>query len=837
MFNKISLKIGALLVAVIVAYLLLIIFVISPKITDYLRTIEENNAKIKLEKIASSIDSQAQMSKMLQEQTLLAYKKSIKDITSIAYIILEENYRLYKKNQITKEEAIKQSFDTIAKIKYGHELDYIYILDEKGNLVLHPDKRYANTNIYYTPDLNGKLFVHDIINNSMKNGDTYTRYSWHKLNQEVVSEKIVYSKYFKPFNMIVSSGVYIDDFIKDSQLREYTIRKSINDMLKGYVVGKSGYVYIVDQDFKLISHPNKSYIGKSVAEITLNQINEDLTPKIVHAYENQTQFEYLWNHPKDVNNFIHKKTGWVKYNDHYDWYIISSTYESDFIKDAKEINTIVIQVSSMIFFVLMIIGVYLIKQIVNPLNHLSRNAIKVKDGDFTVRNAVESRDEIGILAEQFNFMLDTIEQNINSLEHQVELRTNELTHKLYHDELTDIYNRYALLEHLKDKEFATLILIDIDTFDDINELYGFRVGNEVLKRTTHMLLDFSQKHDYKLYRLYGDIFGLLTVNMVYDFHKVESTIKGINELFHDHNIRMADTDIDVHVGVTMGISICQDEPIKTANIALKAAKKSDRNFYIYNNEIDPKEKIQQAIYWKNKIKQAILENKIVPFFQPILDREQNIVKYESLMRMQDFQDNKTVYITPNFFLDIAAKTKQHNELSKIMLERALSALQHTDKTISVNMGFENIQNKDFIASVDKLLRYADEKICSRLVFEILESDIIWDYSILEDFIAKYKAKGIKIAIDDFGAGYSNFKHILNARPDYLKIDGSLIRDIDKDQDSYELVKSIVQFSQSLGIRTIAEFVHSKEVFEIVHELGIDEFQGYYFGAPEKDFKD
>ena len=124
---------------------------------------------------------------------------------------------------------------------------------------------------------------------------------------------------------------------------------------------------------------------------------------------------------------------------------------------------------------------------------------------------------------------------------------------------------------------------------------------------------------------------------------------------------------------------------------------------------------------------------------------------------------------------------------------------------------------------------------NRLVFEILESENLSDYDFLEEFVLKYKKLGVKIAIDDFGSGYSNFIRIIRLKPDYLKIDGSLIKNIDKDNNSYEIVKSIIAFSKTLNIRTIAEYVHSEEIFNLLLELGVDEFQGYYFGKPDEDF--
>ena len=153
----------------------------------------------------------------------------------------------------------------------------------------------------------------------------------------------------------------------------------------------------------------------------------------------------------------------------------------------------------------------------------------------------------------------------------------------------------------------------------------------------------------------------------------------------------------------------------------------------------------------------------------------------------------------------------------------------------MNLSFKDILNYEFIDYLDNALEKLKFEDRNRLVFEILESENLSDYDFLEEFVLKYKKLGVKIAIDDFGSGYSNFIRIIRLKPDYLKIDGSLIKNIDKDNNSYEIVKSIIAFSKTLNIKTIAEYVHSEEIFNLLLELGVDEFQGYYFGKPDEDF--
>lgn len=149
---------------------------------------------------------------------------------------------------------------------------------------------------------------------------------------------------------------------------------------------------------------------------------------------------------------------------------------------------------------------------------------------------------------------------------------------------------------------------------------------------------------------------------------------------------------------------------------------------------------------------------------------------------------------------------------------------------SINLSYGDIYNNTLISILtDYLQRF--QKIGTRLIIEILETESIEDLEVMQLFIKEIRTFGVRIAIDDFGTGHSNFSNIIAIDPDYIKIDGSFIKNIDTDHTSYSLVKGIVNSAKDLNIKTIAEFVHKKEVFDIVKELGIDEFQGYYFSEP------
>lgn len=638
---------------------------------------------------------------------------------------------------------------------------------------------------------------------------------------EINNSKIQFSKIVSIIN---SKSRTIED--KDKLLNEIQL------LLTSTTLGKTGYIYILDNTGKIIFDPSGEFQSEEISKITLPSANNSLLfDEIKNAYSKRQVFEYDWNKNYDPFNYTYKKISWIEYNQKMDWYMVSSIYKEDFAGFIDGINSLILNISMVLFGVLSMIGLFIAVKVVVPLNKMFSEVQKASQNGNEFTNGIKSKDEIGFLASQFNTLLDQVENNRKNLDEHVLIKTKEIQNKLYIDELTNLKNRTSLEDDIKDDDFVSIALIDIDAFDDINELYGFSTGNLVLIEVAKVLNEFAIKYNVTAYRFYGNVYCLADKRMM-GFSRYDEFINELCKLFKNRVIHIEELSLDVFINITLGISIAQEEPVKTAGIALKKAKKNNMKFFVYNNEIDTKEVIKKSMHWREKIKIAIEQNAVVPFYQPIFNRNNEIVKYETLMRIKDKNnEGETIYLSPYLFLDVSIKTKQYLQLSNQVISKAFADLSRTEKQVSLNLSFKDILDTDFIISLDKNLDKIDNEKKERIVFEILESDYITDYSLLEDFVIKYRNQGIKIAIDDFGTGYSNFAHILKIRPNYIKIDGSLIKNINTDKNSYELVKSIIDFSKALNIKVIAEFVHSKEVYESILNLGVDEFQGFYLGEP------
>ncbi|NOX16336.1 MAG: EAL domain-containing protein [Epsilonproteobacteria bacterium] len=441
-----------------------------------------------------------------------------------------------------------------------------------------------------------------------------------------------------------------------------------------------------------------------------------------------------------------------------------------------------------------------------------------------------------LVFEQFAKTLFKIVQKLNllilkdnyqkNLENEVKKRNAELEHKLYFDSLTNLLSRYSFFLDIKKLYSPIILLLDIDKFKVINEVYGIDIGSIVLQKFAYFLQLMTKNDFCKLYRLSADEFAIVDSSKHIDTEKYEELIKNIFKKLHHFKITI-DKNI-ISIDITIGLSTVETNSYESAKIALDYAKKHKKPFMMYSSAIDYRKENSLALRYRDEISLAIDEDRVTAVYQPIVDEKAQIVKYETLMRLKDRGSNKL--ISPFHFLEVAIKTRLYEQLSSIIVFKALQLLYLTDKILSINFTYSDIKNGLFIQKIENFLSQND-RVGQRTVFEITESESIENYDDVKSFIKRFRKYGVKIAIDDFGSGFSNFNYILEVEPDYLKIDGSLIKDIDTNESSCILVEAIVQFSHKLGIKVIAEFVHSKKIFDMLKELGVDEYQGYYFYEP------
>ncbi len=405
------------------------------------------------------------------------------------------------------------------------------------------------------------------------------------------------------------------------------------------------------------------------------------------------------------------------------------------------------------------------------------------------------------------------------------IRKNEIIKQQYKDTLTGVQNRASLHHELSRnlKQKVSLILINIEGFSNINDYYGYENGDALLQ----VLAQELQSKHTNIFRISGDEFAILCE------HELDNqTRDGMRELIinlETQEFLLEDDTITLLLscGVAYGL---RSEVYKLAHIALKHNKYTNEHLTIYNDNPELSVMITKNIQKVSDIKTALKEQRFIAVFQGIVDnRTKKITKYEALIRMKSKDGS---LISPFEFLEYAKKAKIYTKLTKVMIHQTFEKFKDQKCDFSLNLTFEDIDNPRVVCT---LLEYLTKYKCgSRLVLEIVESEGIKDFNELAFFIEQVRKYGCKIAIDDFGTGYSNFNYLAKLDVDYVKIDGSLIKNINKDKSKLAIVESIVHFSKKLHIQTIAEYVENEEVLQIINNLGIDFSQGYLFSIPSEN---
>ena len=395
---------------------------------------------------------------------------------------------------------------------------------------------------------------------------------------------------------------------------------------------------------------------------------------------------------------------------------------------------------------------------------------------------------------------------------------------LKYDKLTSLKNRESLrLEIQKNRHYITVIA-NLDNFSEVNEFYGGYTGDMVIREAAKRLSEIFSKDC--VFRLQSDEFAILIpLPYKYDKEYYIDNIKNKLKALFDESLIIE--DIDHYITATFGLHIGNDNLLRNANIAYKNSKKINENFSVYSDDMYYK----FADFSNNKkvafdIKEAIKDNQVTPYYQPIIDNlTGETVKYEALARIVK---EKSVMM-PGTFLNISKKIKYYNEITRAMILKSFDNFKNMDnKQVSINLTIEDISNiRTFNFIIEQLTKNKNNKF---ITFELVETEGIDDFELFDKFVHTIRKFGANISIDDFGTGYSNFSYLAKMEPDFLKIDGSLIKNIENEKD-FDVVKAIVDFAKMYNIKTIAEFVESEDIYVLVKELGIDYSQGYYFGKP------
>ncbi len=458
------------------------------------------------------------------------------------------------------------------------------------------------------------------------------------------------------------------------------------------------------------------------------------------------------------------------------------------------------------------------------------------------------RDE---LIEALNQGIEVYEQRIKKESKLTDALTNveELSEQLlYHsnfDVLTGLINRQefekeiqtAINQSVNETDMYVICYVDLDQFNVINNSCGHIVGDELIRQIAVLLKKHLRKNDF-LCRISGDQFGILLSSCLPEQGEnvAESARKDIEE--HVFKWKSINYKTTASIGVvSVNENHSSSKLLATADMACKIAKDLGRNrIHVYSLDDEESTRRHEDIQYLLRIQKAFEEDQFELAYQtiaPVSQDDQQGLHYEILIRMLDEEGE---WIAPDNFLPVCEKYNLSVKLDRWVLTHTLNWLathrEHLDQLhlCSINLSGQSLGDKEFLSFVNDLFsqtKISPEKIC----FEITETAAISHFANAIEFIESLRNIGCLFALDDFGTGLSSFAYLKNLPVDFLKIDGTFIKDIDDNSFDYAIVKGINEIAVLAGMKTIAEFVENDSILDTLREIGVEYVQGYRIGKP------
>jgi EAL domain-containing protein (putative c-di-GMP-specific phosphodiesterase class I) len=412
---------------------------------------------------------------------------------------------------------------------------------------------------------------------------------------------------------------------------------------------------------------------------------------------------------------------------------------------------------------------------------------------------------------------EALKKEINYSVQSIIYYRNKLIKSYLINDLTKLPNRTKLVEDLKEQKF-NLAILNINGFREINDYFGQEIGDKLIKLIGERLRMLTEN----AYHINIDEFA---VHLPFDdreknFKFIYSIIENLEKPYKIH-------DKEIILTFRCGMSKTRYNLLTTADIALEYAKRRKVKCLCFCDIKDTIKEFEKNLQMLSILVKAIKHDRIKVFYQAIVDNETlETVKYEALVRIED--ENGKIYL-PGSFLDIAKSANLYPEITKKVFLIALGKFKDRKEKVSLNLDLEDFENeklRDFVK--EQIEKFPEPE---RITIELLESENITESESAIKFMKYLKSKGVRIFIDDFGSGYSNFSYLFHFEVNGFKIDGSLIKNILTDKKSQMIVETMVEFAKRGGMRIVAEYVESKEIFEKVKELGVSCSQGFYFSKP------
>ncbi len=568
---------------VVICVLFAIMYVLAvPFIQTTVGGIEKNEAHTILNGVYSMVEQTHLDIEDYRHSIVLERKEQLRNIISVAEArttILEAQVH---SGELSRTQAIKILLNELRHIKYGHD-DYIWAANYHSVLISHPDPKLNYADFSNERDFHGNLIVPPMVAGARTIGEGFHSYWWRRLGEQQPIEKLSYYRHIPFFDLVIGTGVYMDDIENTVSLKRNLAVEELRHQLRNTHIARTGYVYIFDGNKNMVIHPNPNIEGKDFSEQLNPSTQQPIGQQLMLYADKKDGMRYLWDRPSDPGNYIYDKISWVRYFKEFDWYICSSVYVGELDESALILKNRVLAIFATTLIFSFLLVYMFVKKLTTPLHQLGDTALRVENGDLDARCDVNRSDEIGVVVTAFNGMVDRLQDNIMHLDAKVVERTNELqilNGKLEAlsstDGLTGIANRRHFDKVLSSEwsraarlgQPLALAMLDIDWFKKYNDHYGHLAGDECLRSVASFFTSNISRNSDLVARYGGEEFAFIVPAT--DGSRALSMARKVCEALYALALPH---ELSPYASVTVSIGIAAMVPqkIDAPNILLKAA--------------------------------------------------------------------------------------------------------------------------------------------------------------------------------------------------------------------------------------------------------------------------
>ena len=408
-------------VLMVIAVMFTVVYLYSvPLIRKNVYEIERNSAHLALNNAFQLANKMYANLESYRDEALNAHKQRLKAIIELT----EANIRQTNIEAGTNKTQ-QTIFRALNQFTYGND-GYIWIANNEGILISHPNPRFQNKDIRELSNSDEKGIIEHIISSARKEGEGYYQYKWQRLEGGPAVDKLSYVKYFPEWGLIIGSGLYLDDIEQEVQQRRQKAIIEVRKALQEIRVAKTGYLFIFNTDGMLLAHPNPNIDQTNALELLNPVTGQPIVKELIAVADTGRELNYKWDKPTDPGNYIYDKISLVRKLDGFGWYICSTVYVDELKHSSVMLSDRILTIALLSIFLAVGLALIFIRRITRPIKQLSDTAKRVREGDLTVQSGIRRDDEIGLLASTFDQMINQVHSNIRILDSAVKSRTHEL---------------------------------------------------------------------------------------------------------------------------------------------------------------------------------------------------------------------------------------------------------------------------------------------------------------------------------------------------------------------------------------------------------------------------